>query len=132
LSALESRVYGLKGNNTREFYSYGSYGPAGFGPAAGWSAVQTTAARPSGGAQLEVAPNPLARMARVDYALPQAGPVTVRLYDLTGALRRTLVDRWQNAGRHTLSLARSGLAPGVYVIRLKTRDGCLSHRLVIN
>jgi hypothetical protein len=45
-------------------------------------------------------PNPSFSLSRIEYTLPTAGPVTLRLYDVTGRVVRTLVDGKVDAGRH--------------------------------
>ena len=45
-------------------------------------------------------PNPTFRLSRVEYSLPHNGPATLRLFDLSGRVVRTLVDGSLTAGRH--------------------------------
>jgi hypothetical protein len=66
-------------------------------------------------------PNPFNASATVRYDLPAPGHVSLSLYDLSGRLVATLVDGEQPAGRHAVELDGSGLAAGVYFIRLETR-----------
>ena len=47
-----------------------------------------------------VAPNPFATETEIAYSLPAAGRVTIRIYDATGRLVRTLVDSTVPAGVH--------------------------------
>jgi hypothetical protein len=48
---------------------------------------------------LAVLPNPARASVRVEYAVPAAGPVSLRIYSLGGALVKTLVDQAMGAGR---------------------------------
>jgi hypothetical protein len=67
-------------------------------------------------------PNPCRGVATISYALPQAGPVSIKLYDLTGRTVRTLVNAQHKPGRYSLSFGTrtsSFVIPsGVYFIRL--------------
>jgi hypothetical protein len=83
---------------------------------------------------VKFAPNPIRPGARVELALPQAGVVSLGLYDIRGRLVRPLIERTSlSAGAHSLALARGGepLAPGVYFYRLLTAGGAASGRVVV-
>ncbi len=57
------------------------------------------------------------------YSLPASMPVRVDVFDVAGRRVRTLVDRDQEAGVHTVSLSLGGpegrLGAGVYLVRLR-------------
>jgi hypothetical protein len=71
---------------------------------------------------LTVSPNPSRARARVSYELPRATAVELAVYDIRGSRVATLVDRIEEAGRHDVVVVgrESRLAPGVYVVELKT------------
>jgi len=64
-------------------------------------------------------PNPVVTEAGIRYATPQAGPVTLEIFDLRG---RTLETRTFNvtAGLHEIRWDASGQPSGVYFCRLQT------------
>lgn len=78
-----------------------------------------------------IAPNPCVPSARgiaVRYDLPRAGSVSLRLYDVTGALVRTLVDGSHAAGNATViwdgrDEAGHTVAAGIYFARLMGPGG---------
>jgi hypothetical protein len=123
LTASERALYAFKGNSTLEFYKYA--------PAA---AVDWSRSRIAGGNALDrpiaglpdrilgVAPNPFSGSATITFCLPRAGPVSLRLYGISGRLVGTLAEGLQPAGLSTLYLERSALGHGVYIIRLEARD----------
>lgn len=85
-------------------------------------------------------PNPAARGAVVEFTLPGfVAPdqrMSLKLYDLSGRLVRTLVDGPAVAGPHRVSLgAEDGggarLASGVYFLRLEALGSALSQKWVI-
>ena len=63
--------------------------------------------------------------ALVRFALPAAGPVSLRLYDTQGRVRATLAEGDRAAGEHTLawSTTARALPAGVYFLRLETAAG---------
>jgi hypothetical protein len=75
------------------------------------------------GYTLSAAPNPFAGLTSISYALPRAGNVSLRLYDITGKFVSTLASGYRPAGSYTYSLLTThySLARGVYL--LKTGSG---------
>ncbi len=63
-------------------------------------------------------PNPVHQQGTLEYTLPEAGKVTLRVYDVLGREVATLVDGRKEAGRHTVRLATDQLSSGVYFGRL--------------
>jgi hypothetical protein len=57
-------------------------------------------------------------MTELEYDVPEAAPVRIAVYDLLGRQVATLVDRTQTAGTHRVQFDGSGLASGVYLVRL--------------
>ncbi len=80
---------------------------------------------------LSVYPSPATDSMTIDYTLPEDGPVTILLYDLSGRRVSTLLDENVTAGRHELSYDASTLPPGVYLTHLETDTGTLTRRVVI-
>ncbi len=67
------------------------------------------------------APNPFQGSALIGFRLPEAGRVSLRLYDVRGRLVRTLLDGELPAGTHEVTLEGAGLASGTYFYRLESR-----------
>jgi len=63
-------------------------------------------------------PNPVSTVTTFEYKLPESGKVELVLYNKLGQIVRTLVDKDQNVGLHTLEVKDFDLAPGVYTYRL--------------
>jgi hypothetical protein len=85
---------------------------------------------------LTARPNPFRPSVRIEYTVPAAGPVALRIYDVSGALVRTLVDRTMEAGRFGQSwdgLDESGRAmgSGVYWARCSASGREVTRRLVL-
>jgi hypothetical protein len=75
-------------------------------------------------------PNPFTRSTTVRFRLPQAGPVRVAVYDVTGREVARLLEAERPAGDHTLRLDGQGLASGVYLIRLESGGRGVTRRCV--
>jgi len=75
-------------------------------------------------------PNPARQQATLRYAVPERQKVTIRLYDVLGREVRTVV-KGEKKGRHEKQLNVSGLASGMYFLRLEAVDGTQTQRLSI-
>ena len=63
-------------------------------------------------------PNPFNPSTHIRFNLPQAGPVTLTVYDLFGREVATLVNGQKPAGNHEVAFDAGALASGFYVYRL--------------
>ena len=77
------------------------------------------------------APNPTSGRAAIPFALPEAGPVRIVVFDVTGRQVATVADGEFAAGVHTASLDASGLAAGTYVYRIEAGDFVATKRLTV-
>jgi hypothetical protein len=82
-----------------------------------------------------VRPNPTAGVARLQYTLPRAGGVTLRIYGLRGEVVRTLVDGAGSVGVNSVTWdGRDGaghpVAAGAYYARLEAFGRALTQRMV--
>ncbi len=67
-------------------------------------------------------PNPMRQHGMLEYGLPKASTVTLRVYDVLGRAVTTLAHGRKQAGVHTVRLDTDPLANGVYFARLQV-DG---------
>jgi hypothetical protein len=65
-------------------------------------------------------PNPFNPTTMIQYALPSAGPVTLRVYNMLGQEVSTLVNQVQAAGRYTVRFDAGSLASGLYFYRVQS------------
>ena len=65
-------------------------------------------------------PNPFNPSTRIDYKLPEGGPVRLTIYDMQGREVTELVGGFRTAGRHTVRFDARALPSGAYVYRLVT------------
>jgi len=64
-------------------------------------------------------PNPFNAMTTITYDLPEASPVIISIYDLSGRTVKTLVNTIQPAGRYSLRWNADGLPSGVYFYQIQ-------------
>ena len=76
-------------------------------------------------------PNPFGRSTLIAFEVPQPGPVTLKVYDLSGREVATLVDEVLEPGPQAVRFEGGGLPSGVYTVRLATIGGHASRRLVL-
>jgi hypothetical protein len=76
-------------------------------------------------------PNPFNPSTTIRYALPNAGYVTLKVYNLAGAEIETLVSANQPAGQHTIRWNAVGLPSGVYFYRLQIGEAAATRKLIL-
>jgi hypothetical protein len=76
-------------------------------------------------------PNPVSAEARVTFDIPEAGRVTLRIYNISGQEVYTLESRLLDAGRQSLSFDATPLPRGTYVLRLASNRQTHSRRLTV-
>jgi hypothetical protein len=94
--------------------------------------VTTGVEETAGGMPLEYSlsqnyPNPFNPVTRLTYTLPQAGPVRIEIFNVAGQKVRTLVDRTERAGQHTLTWRGRNdhgaeVSSGIYFCRFQAGD----------
>jgi hypothetical protein len=78
-----------------------------------------------------IVPNPFASATTISYSLPNAGNVNLKLYDVTGKLLTTLATGYHKAGTSAVTVSRSSLASGVYLLRLETDNSTATSKLIV-
>jgi len=76
-------------------------------------------------------PNPFNAMTTIQFALPKAGRVLLKVYDLLGRERATLVEREMEPGAYSVQWDASDLASGVYLYRLVSGSFVSTKRMVV-
>lgn len=76
-------------------------------------------------------PNPFNAQTSIRYDLRQAGPVSLRLYNLLGQHVASVVDEVQAAGSHSVNLRLDGLASGIYLYRLESGEFTATRKLML-
>ena len=75
-------------------------------------------------------PNPFNASTTVPYSIADHGRVTLKVYDIRGALAATLVDGIHLPGDHTALFNGAGLASGTYVAVLESNSSNTARRMI--
>lgn len=67
-------------------------------------------------------PNPFNPVTTIAYRLQSAGEVTLEIYNIRGQWITTLVDAFQQAGRHEVQWNADNLGSGIYLYKIRTAD----------
>lgn len=67
-------------------------------------------------------PNPFNPETRINFSIPKAGFVTLKIYDMLGRETATLVNEFKNAGNYITEFNASGLPSGVYYCKMISGD----------
>jgi len=98
--------------------------------------VEVAIPRLDGAVLLPAFPNPSRGETTIAFRLPQAGPASVRIYDVRGALVADLGTEWYGEGRsEILWKGRTGenrpLPTGVYFVAVRLQGDVLRQKLMI-
>ncbi|MGH1365590.1 MAG: FlgD immunoglobulin-like domain containing protein [Calditrichia bacterium] len=82
-------------------------------------------------------PNPFNPTTQISFTLPAVENVSIRIYDVSGKLVRTLLSGQMNAGTHELywngrSDAGEDVSSGVYLYRMDTESFSESRKMILN
>ncbi len=67
-------------------------------------------------------PNPFNAFTKIEYTIPDANLVQLKLYDVLGHEIKTLVNDKKCAGKHTVYFDASDLASGIYLYKITAGD----------
>ncbi len=81
---------------------------------------------------LALVPNPANRHTQLRYELPTPGSVQLSVRNVLGQAVRTVEAGREPAGPHTRELGLDGLAPGVYIVQLRTDGRQQTIRLLVD
>jgi N-acetylneuraminic acid mutarotase len=135
-AVLPHALYALKGNNTFEFWQYTPGTANGLQLAANSpntlsnSSLVGELAHPRH-LTLTIAPNPFSGTATISYSLPQAGNISLKLYDVSGKLVTVFRNGYDDAGSYLTNLDATELARGIYVLKLETESHTTTQKLII-
>jgi hypothetical protein len=83
-----------------------------------------------------VTPNPSRNGVHLTFSIPERVPVALKIYDVTGRLVRTLVDREIDPGSHAIQWSGDDdrgrrIGAGIYFIRLSGSSRCATRKIVL-
>ena len=80
---------------------------------------------------VQTAPNPFADQTRVTFALPEAGAVTVEVFDALGRRVAVLVEGVLAAGTHDAVFDARALSGGIYLVRVSAGGRVVTARVLL-
>lgn len=76
-------------------------------------------------------PDPFNPVTTISFDLPKSGDVRLAVYDQTGREIAKLVTGWRPAGTHQVVFDATGLASGIYIVKLNTGNFVASQKIVM-
>ena len=76
-------------------------------------------------------PNPFNASTILAYCVPEAGIISLIVYDILGREVACLYDGYQNSGGHKVVFNASALASGIYFCCLRAQEYTLTRKLCI-
>ncbi|MCH7965239.1 MAG: T9SS type A sorting domain-containing protein [Bacteroidetes bacterium] len=76
-------------------------------------------------------PNPFNPVTRIKFQIPQAGKVTIKIYDILGAEVTTLLNEERPTGIYEIDFNASRLASGVYFYQLKAGSYIETKKMIL-
>jgi hypothetical protein len=76
-------------------------------------------------------PNPFNPTTQIQFSLPQASEVQLKVYDILGREVQTLIDGRRSAGRYTTSFNAGELTSGMYIYRLKAGSTTITRKMTL-
>ncbi len=81
---------------------------------------------------LVISPNPSSSKIKIEYSLPESGPVQISLFDLSGKLVKHLSGASEQMGQdYELELDLSDLENGAYIVQLETRNSSVQEKVIL-
>jgi hypothetical protein len=77
-------------------------------------------------------PNPFTEFTNLIFVLPEAGPVRISLFDITGRKLAEIANEHRLAGKNEIKLQRNGLRRGIYLISLEFKGRLITKKLAIH
>lgn len=76
-------------------------------------------------------PNPFNPTTNIEFVLPQASQVSLKVYNMLGQQVAVLVNNRMGAGSQTIQFDASGLASGMYIYRLQAGDFTQTRKMLL-
>ncbi len=80
-------------------------------------------------------PNPFNSQTFIEYYLPASDRIVLKIYDITGREVKTIVNGYQNVGRHKITWSGKNetgtiVSSGIYILKFLTKDKELSRKVL--
>ena len=76
-------------------------------------------------------PNPFNPITTINYTIPKAEHVTIKIYDILGKLVKTIVDKEQREGTYQAQFNGSNLSSGVYFYQIEADNFVQAKKMIV-
>jgi hypothetical protein len=76
-------------------------------------------------------PNPFNPSTKIDFSISERGETTLIIYDILGRTVKTLINENLERGKYSVSFDASGLATGVYIYVLRSKNVSLQKKMML-
>ncbi|MBN2570855.1 MAG: T9SS type A sorting domain-containing protein [Ignavibacteriales bacterium] len=76
-------------------------------------------------------PNPFNPATVIEYNIPEAGNVSIKIFNILGQEIATLMNTFQNAGKYKVSFTANNLASGVYFYRIEANNYVAVKKMIL-
>ncbi|RPI69306.1 MAG: T9SS C-terminal target domain-containing protein [Ignavibacteriales bacterium] len=76
-------------------------------------------------------PNPFNPKTIIEYSLSKSSYVTLKVFNVTGSLEKTLIAEHQSSGNYLVEFTSEGLTSGIYFYQLSTGDFISTKRMIL-
>ncbi|TKJ40127.1 hypothetical protein CEE37_10350 [candidate division LCP-89 bacterium B3_LCP] len=97
----------------------------------GWDTEPVSSVLPTEVTLSSAYPNPFNPQTTLSFSLPEAGQVTLIVYDVSGREVARLYDGWYAAGEHQAVFNGGYLASGLYIAKLTSANSQLTQKLML-
>jgi hypothetical protein len=78
-----------------------------------------------------IIPNPFSNQTTIEFTLPDAGIVSLKICDITGKKIKILSSGYHHAGEHRITWDAEGFKDGLYFLRLETNGISETRKLLL-
>ena len=134
MAYLDGKIYLLVGNKQVDFWRFTSGAENAQVTRLTSQVIQTVNSQSTirnPGFNFDISPNPFNKLTTIHYTVPISGKVSVKLYNASGRLIKTLVHDNLNAGTYAMNLSADKLAKGVYFVKYESDTNKSEVKLIV-
>jgi len=76
-------------------------------------------------------PNPFTATTTIEYSLDQESPVSLKIFNISGQLVKTIDNNLQSTGKHKVTVDLSNMNTGIYIYVIKTKNSTAAKRMIL-